>query len=89
ANLHQKLQKRAVPIVYPTPLENGNSQWQCTDLRDVCLTLLATGEVIGNTLDGRNKGAFVVTGANNGGKSTFLRSVGLAQTMMQSGMFVA
>ena len=88
ANLHQKLSKKAVPIVYPTPAANGTSQWQCTDLRDVCLTLLATGEVVGNTLDGRNKSAFVVTGANNGGKSTFIRSVGLAQMMMQSGMFV-
>jgi DNA mismatch repair ATPase MutS len=31
----------------------------------------------------------VITGANRGGKSTFLRAVGLAQLMMQSGMFVA
>src|SRR4029453_16728083 len=30
----------------------------------------------------------VVTGANGGGKFTFLRSVGLAQLMMQCGMFV-
>jgi DNA mismatch repair ATPase MutS len=28
-------------------------------------------------------------GANQGGKSTFLRSIGLAQLMMQCGMFVA
>ena len=30
----------------------------------------------------------MITGANQGGKSTFLRSVGLAQVMMQSGLFV-
>jgi DNA mismatch repair ATPase MutS len=31
----------------------------------------------------------IVTGANSGGKSTFLRSVGLAQLLMQCGAFVA
>ncbi|MDT4868186.1 Endonuclease MutS2 [compost metagenome] len=31
----------------------------------------------------------MITGANQGGKSSFLRSIGLAQLMMQSGMFVA
>ena len=31
----------------------------------------------------------MITGANQGGKSTFLRSLGLAQMMMQGGMFVA
>ena len=30
----------------------------------------------------------MITGANQGGKSTLLRSLGLAQLMMQSGMFV-
>jgi DNA mismatch repair ATPase MutS len=30
----------------------------------------------------------IITGANQGGKSTFLRSLGLAQLMMQSRMFV-
>ena len=30
----------------------------------------------------------MITGANQGGKSTFLRSLGQAQLMMQAGMFV-
>jgi len=30
----------------------------------------------------------IVTGANQGGKSTFLRSIGVAQIMMQCGLFV-
>ena len=34
------------------------------------------------------KSLVMITGANQGGKSTFLRSIGLAQLMTQSGMFV-
>ena len=36
-----------------------------------------------------DKTTSVITGANQGGKSTFLRSVGIAQLMMQCGMFVS
>ena len=44
---------------------------------------------MGNDLDADSKALVVVTGANRGGKTTFLRSVGLAHLMMQCGMFVA
>jgi DNA mismatch repair ATPase MutS len=44
---------------------------------------------VGNDVDAEGKSLVMITGANQGGKSTFLRSVGLAQLMLQSGMFVA
>ena len=44
---------------------------------------------MGNDLSADSKALVVVTGANRGGKTTFLRSVGLAHLMMQCGMFVA
>jgi hypothetical protein len=44
--------------------------------------------VVANDVDADGADLVVVTGANQGGKTTFLRSVGVAQLMMQSGMFV-
>lgn len=44
--------------------------------------------IVGNDLQADKMNLVVITGANQGGKSTFLRSIGLAQLMMQCGMFV-
>lgn len=46
-------------------------------------------DIIGNTCSLENSDLLIVTGANQGGKSTFLRSIGIAQVMMQCGLFVA
>ena len=44
--------------------------------------------MVGNCADANGKNLVIITGANQGGKSVFLRSIGLAQLMMQCGMFV-
>jgi DNA mismatch repair ATPase MutS len=43
---------------------------------------------VGSDVEAEGKDIVVVTGANQGGKSTYLRAVGIAQLMMQCGMFV-
>ena len=63
--------------------------FRTTGLYDPCLSLRTDGRTVGNDLDADTKALVVVTGANRGGKTTFLRSVGLAHLMMQCGMFVA
>ena len=50
--------------------------------------LQSQGAVVGNDVQADGKSLVIITGANSGGKSTFLRSVGVAQLMMQCGLFV-
>jgi len=87
-NLHERLSEQGEPTCFPVPAGAGESAFACQGLYDVCLTLHAAGRVVGNDVDAAGKSLVMITGANQGGKSTFLRSVGLAQLMMQSGMFV-
>lgn len=88
-NLHQKLAAKGEPRCFPTPLPAGRPSLSCRGLYDACLSLRREERVVGNDVDADGTPLVVVTGANEGGKSTFLRSVGLAQLMMQAGMFVS
>ena len=87
-NLHAGLTKSGVPTCFPTATPIVPAEFRCRDLRDVGLCLTTAKPVTGNDVDADGKSLIVVTGANEGGKSTFLRSVGTAQMMMQAGMFV-
>jgi DNA mismatch repair ATPase MutS len=87
-NLHRQLGQKGVPVCFPVPVAPGLRRHRCAGLRDVCLALSMERTVVGNDLDAEGKKLCIITGANQGGKSTFLRSVGLAQLMMQCGMFV-
>ena len=82
------LAAKGVPVAVPTPQQLSPPTFACTDLRDPCLALQSEGTVVGNDVQSNGKPLFIITGANSGGKSTFLRSVGLAQLMMQCGLFV-
>jgi len=88
-NLHRQLAAKGVPVCFPVPLAPGACRHTAAELRDVCLALTTDQPVVGNDLAADGKKLIVITGANKGGKSTFLRAVGLAQLMMQAGMFVA
>jgi len=88
-NLHRQLAGKRGPVCFPVPVPRGSPTHSCVGLRDVCLVLSMEQGVVGNDLDANGKKLVIITGANQGGKSTFLRGVGLAQLMMQCGMFVA
>lgn len=88
-NLHEQLTLKGEPTCLPTPLPAGVRTLSATGLYEPCLALRVQGRVVGNDLTAEERPLIVITGANQGGKSTFLRSVGIAQLMTQCGLFVA
>jgi MutS domain V len=88
-NLQKRLEDLREPICLPVPAPFMTGPLSARGLYDPSLALSAGRTVVANDLDADEKDLIVVTGANAGGKSTFLRSRGLAQLMMQAGMFVA
>jgi len=81
----------ASPVVAsPVVASTERARLSARGLYDASLALsLDNARVVGNDVNADGKQLIMITGANHGGKSTFLRSVGLAQLMMQAGMFVA
>lgn len=88
-NLYEELKCIGQPISFPIPLDREERDFSFKNLSDVNLVLSCNKKVVGNDLNGENKKLIMVTGANQGGKSTFLRSIGQAQIMMQSGIFIS
>jgi len=87
-NLHARLLKKGEPTCFPVPVSPDDRVLSAHGLYDVCLALHLDAHVVGNALHADDKSLVIITGANQGGKSTFLRGIGLAHLMMQCGMFV-
>lgn len=85
-NLHGALASFQEPVALPT--FHASPGFTCTGLYDAALVLLSGSPVVGNTLDLNHTTVTVITGANRGGKSTFLRSLGQATILAHCGLFV-
>ncbi len=88
-NLHRQLDEKGMPVSFPVPAAGSERRHSCRKLYDACLALTLGTAVVSNDVAADGKALVIVTGPNQGGKSTFLRAIGLAQLMMQGGMFVA
>jgi hypothetical protein len=86
-NLSERLKEREEPICLPAHDQNEDWQLAFDGLYDPCLALRRTEPLVGNSLEISGLSLILITGANEGGKSTFLRSLGVAQLMLQAGMF--
>jgi hypothetical protein len=88
-NLHAELSRKDLPLCFPTPMVADELRLTTRDLYDTTLGVRLDSGVVGNDLSADGASLVMITGTNQGGKSTFLRSIGAAQLMMQAGMFCA
>lgn len=83
-NLQHHIMRLNLPSCYPKVKSREVLKFQ--DLKEFVMAIEQRVNPVGNTCDISNRLLLIVTGANQGGKSTFLRSVGIAQIMMQCGL---
>lgn len=86
-NLLQHLLQKDIAITYPV-FDLTSEKFQFSDLKDVAL-IMKEDKVVGTSLNVDDENLYLITGANQGGKTTFLRSIGQSVLMMRCGMFVA
>jgi len=87
-NLHERLARIGEQSCFPFMSPADERRHSFKNLYDVCLAVSMKQKIVGNDMNADDKNLVIITGANQGGKSTFLRSIGVSQLMMQCGMFV-
>ena len=85
-NLKHQMKRFSLEYCFPKVCEKDQLTFR--ELKEFVMCLEQRVDAVGNTCDMKHKMLLIVTGANQGGKSTFLRSIGIAQVMMQSGLMV-
>lgn len=86
-NLADRLRAIGAPLCTPGFCGAGRER-DYQGLYDMGLALVQGMAPVGNELNAKEKELYLITGANQGGKSTYLRSIGQAQLLAQCGMFV-
>lgn len=95
ARLVLALRERGMPTCVPGLAPAADRRAQATELYDVSLALRgapqeAASAVVRNDLDAGEGGRIaILTGPNQGGKTTFVRAVGVMQVLAQAGLHVA
>ncbi|MBO6158342.1 MAG: hypothetical protein J6P72_03645 [Firmicutes bacterium] len=75
-----------LPLTYPTPLPASEKSFRAIELYNPILAVFKKAKTVPNDITFQPGGElFILTGINQGGKTTFLRSVGTAQALFQLG----
>lgn len=83
-NFCKRLEEIGLPLCFPEVTEKGNGMY--IGLYELTYAIYIQKKPVVNGLRIDDKRLLFVTGANQGGKSTFLRSMGVAQVLFQCGM---
>lgn len=86
-NLRAYMERFQLPCCYP--VAGSGDCLKFKELKEFVMSIGQRVTPVGNTCHIQKMALLVVTGANQGGKSTFLRSIGIAQVMLQCGLMVA
>lgn len=87
-NLYTVIKKLNADVSFPVPGKINERNLVFKELFDLSLSISEKKKPISNDINAPDKKLFIITGANQGGKSTYLRSIGIAQILMQCGLFV-
>ena len=83
-NLMKHVNRFHLPYCFPQICAQDSMNFE--ELKEMVMAIEQKRAPVGNTCCIDKRMLLVITGANQGGKSTFLRSVGIAQILMQCGM---
>lgn len=86
--LKKSIEDKEKEVIFPYVENSEKRKLSFSELCDIALLLTKKGAIVGNECNLTDKTLVIITGANQGGKTTFLRSLGQSQVMMQAGMYV-
>ncbi|MBQ8260151.1 MAG: hypothetical protein IJY97_11395 [Clostridia bacterium] len=87
--LLRTLKEKGCSLCTPEIIADGEVEFKAVGLYNPCVALKIEEEIVTNdVIFDENARIYVLTGPNRGGKSVITCAVGLAQAMMQLGMFV-
>ncbi|MBP3595022.1 MAG: hypothetical protein J6J44_10870 [Lachnospiraceae bacterium] len=82
----RRMDELYVTLKLPEPKPVGSKDTSFEQLYELSMAVYTQRKPVGNSITLLNNRMTIITGANQGGKSTFLRSYGIAQVLMQCGM---
>ncbi len=82
----KRMEPLFITMMMPVPKPRETVDTEFEQLYELSMAVYAQRKPVGNSLSLKDNRLTLITGANQGGKSTFLRSYGIAQVLMQCGM---